>query len=216
MSFCLIPHRDDMPHYLDAVAGSPWILAVVFVVAGLDALAPFMPSESTVVACGVAAASTGRPHLALLILAAAAGGFLGDAISFRIGRRSTASVAARLTHGRAKAVHTWVHRMLHSRGGTIVVFARYVPGGRSATALAAGLVGYPSARFHWYTALGVTLWAVQASLIGYLGGAVFADHPVLGFLMASGIALAITGVAIAVQSAANRSTSEEPERLSAP
>ena len=54
-----------MPPYLDAVAAGPWVLAVVFVVAGLDALLPFMPSESTVVTCGVAAAGTGRPHLAL-------------------------------------------------------------------------------------------------------------------------------------------------------
>ncbi|MEU4240658.1 VTT domain-containing protein [Actinoplanes sp. NPDC026619] len=185
-----------MPHYLDAVAASPWILAVVLVVAGLDALLPFMPSESTVVACGVAAASTGRPHLALLVLAAAAGGFAGDAASFRIGRRSTASVAARLTHRRAKAVHTWVRRLLHSRGGLVVVFARYLPGGRSATAVAAGLVGYPSVRFHWYTAAGVLLWSIQAALIGYLGGTVFADRPILGFLLAGGLALLVTGAAV--------------------
>ncbi|MCO8270438.1 hypothetical protein M1L60_07495 [Actinoplanes sp. TRM 88003] len=70
-----------MPHYFDAVAASPSILAVVFVVAGLDALLPFMPSESTVLACGVAAASTGRPHVALLILVAAAGAWLGDVVS---------------------------------------------------------------------------------------------------------------------------------------
>src|SRR3954451_21546962 len=103
-----------MPHYLGAVAASPWILAVVFVVAGLDAILPFMPSESTVVACGVAAASTGRPHLALLVAAAALGAFAGDLISFRIGRRSTEAVAARLTHRRTRAVHAWVHRLLHS------------------------------------------------------------------------------------------------------
>ncbi|GAA2660610.1 DedA family protein [Paractinoplanes durhamensis] len=193
-----------MPHQLDAVAASPWILAVVFVVAGLDALLPFMPSESTVVACGVVAAGTGRPHLALLIAVAAAGAWVGDAVSFRIGRRSTESVAARLTHRRAKAVHDWVQRLLTSRGGLVVVFARYVPGGRSTTALAAGLVGYPSVRFHWYTAAGVVLWSIQAALIGYLGGALFAGHPVLGFLLACGMALAVTGIAVLVQSTANR------------
>ncbi|MET3424416.1 membrane protein DedA with SNARE-associated domain [Actinoplanes tereljensis] len=192
-----------MPHYVDAVAASPWVLAVVFVVAGMDALLPFMPSESTVVACGVAAASTGRPHLALLVTAAAAGAYCGDAISFRIGRRST-SISERLTHRRAQAVHGWVQRLLSSRGGVVVMFARYVPGGRSTTALAAGLVGYPSARFHWYTAAGVLLWSIQAALIGYLGGALFAEHPILGFLLASGMALAVTGLAVLVQSTASR------------
>ncbi len=106
-----------MPHYLGTVVAGPWVLAVVFVVAGLDALLPFMPSESTVVACGVAAASTGRPHLGLLVVAAASGAFAGDQISFHIGRRSTETVAAKLTHRRTRAVHAWVRRLLHSRGG---------------------------------------------------------------------------------------------------
>jgi membrane-associated protein len=188
-----------MPHYLDAVAASPWILAVVFVVAGLDALLPFMPSESTVLACGVAAAGTGRPHVALLILVAAAGAWLGDVVSYQVGRRSTAVVTARLSHRRAVAVHGWVHRMLHSRGGLVIVFARYVPGGRSATALAAGLVGYPAKRFAWFTAAAVVLWATQATFLGYLGGALFENHPLLGFLVAGSAAMAVTGAAIGIQ-----------------
>jgi membrane protein DedA with SNARE-associated domain len=137
--------------------------------------------------------------VALLIVAAATGAYAGDQISFRIGRRNTESVAARLTHRRAQAVHDWVHRLLHSRGGLVIVFARYVPGGRSTTALAAGIVGYPVVRFHWYTAAGVILWAIEATLLGYLGGSLFAGHPVLGFLVACTLALAITGLAISVQ-----------------
>jgi hypothetical protein len=50
-----------MPHYLNAIAASPWILAIVFLVAGLDAIVPFMPSESTVVAIWAGRSSpTGR------------------------------------------------------------------------------------------------------------------------------------------------------------
>jgi len=188
-----------MPHYLDAVVAGPWVLAVVFVVAGLDALLPFMPSETTVVACGVAAAGTGRQHLALLIAAASAGAYLGDQASFRIGRRSTGSVEARLSHHRARRLHAWVRRLLHSRGGLVIVFARYLPGGRSTTALAAGVVGYPAARFHWYTAIGVVAWAVEAALIGYLGGAVFTGRPILGLLLAGAVALAISGLALLIQ-----------------
>jgi hypothetical protein len=76
-----------MPHYLDPVIAGPSVLAVVGAT-GLDALSPFRPE---VVACGVAAASAGR--------------------------RSTESVGARLTHRRTRAVHAWVHRLLHRRGG---------------------------------------------------------------------------------------------------
>ncbi|WP_433382098.1 DedA family protein [Actinoplanes sp. CA-142083] len=205
-----------MPHYLQAVAASPWVLALVFVVAGLDALLPFMPSESTVVACGVAAASTGRPNLALLVAAASAGAYLGDQASFRIGRRSTGSVEARLSHRRAQALHAWVHRLLHSRGGLVIVFARYLPGGRSTTALAAGVVGYPAARFGWYTAVGVVVWAIESALIGYFGGRVFEGHPILGFLLAGAVALGVSGLAVLIQHVASPAAEEERESVSAP
>jgi membrane-associated protein len=201
-----------MPHHLETVAASPWVLALVFVVAGLDAILPFMPSESTVVACGVAAAHTGRPVLGWLVLVAAAGAYTGDQISFRIGRRSTEAVAARLTHRRTRAVHAWVHRLLHSRGGLVIVFARYLPGGRSTTALAAGIVGYPAARFHWYTAGGVLLWALQGALLGYLGGQLFSSQPLLGLLCAMLFGLVVTGLAVALQDRSGRTVRAIPRK----
>jgi membrane protein DedA with SNARE-associated domain len=123
-------------------------------------------------------------------------------LSFGIGRRSNRAVLARLQRGRrARAVHEWVHRLLHSRGGLVIVFARYIPGGRSTTAFAAGLVGYPGVRFRWYTALGVLLWAAEASLLGYLGGEIFESRPLLGLAVAWAGATAVTGVAVLIQRA---------------
>jgi membrane-associated protein len=182
-----------MPHSIDVLAAGPWVLVLVFVVAGLDAILPFMPSESTVVAVGVVAAATGRPNLGLLIAAAAIGAYAGDLLSYRIGRRSDRAVAARAGRTRrAQVVHDWVHRMLHGRGGLIIVAARYVPGGRSTTAFAAGVVHYPTTRFHWYTGLGVLIWATQAALLGYLGGTLFAERPLLGLALGCAGALAIS------------------------
>ena len=189
-----------MPHYLGAVAASPWVLVLVFAVSGLDAVLPFMPSESTVVAVGVAAAGTGHPNVGALIAVAAAGAYAGDLLAYGIGRRSNRAVVARLRRGRrSRAVHDWVHRLLHSRGGLVIVFARYVPGGRSTTAFAAGVVAYPGGRFRWYTALAVLIWGTEASLLGYLGGSLFAADPLLGLLVAWAGAFAVTGVAIAIQ-----------------
>jgi membrane-associated protein len=183
-----------MPHILNAIAASPWVLALVFLIAGLDAVLPFMPSESTVVACGVASANTGHPALSLLVVVSACGAYAGDQVAFRIGR----SFSGRVSKGRA------VHRLLHRRGGLLLVFARYLPGARSTTAVAAGVVGYSPVRFHWYTGLGVTLWAVEAALLGYVGGALFEDRPVLGLLLGLAGALVITLLAFLV----SRSTSE--------
>ena len=108
-------------------------------------------------------------------------------------------MTTRLVHRRAVAVHAWAEGLLRRRGGLVLVFARYVPGGRSTTTLAAGVVGYPARRFHGYTALGVALWALQAALIGYLGGALFAGRPVLGLLLGWEVALVVTALAVAVQ-----------------
>lgn len=191
---------DDVPHLLEGLAGSPWLLVIVFAVAGLDAMLPFMPSESTVVALGVLSAGTGRPQLALLILAAATGAYAGDRLSYQIGRSSNRAVIARLQRGRrSKLVHDWVHRLLSHRGRLVIVFARYVPGGRSTTAFAAGVVGYPLGRFRRYTAIAVLLWAIEAALLGYLGGAAFAAEPLVGLAVAWAAALAITGVAMLIQ-----------------
>jgi len=189
-----------MPDVVRAVADSPWVLVLVFVVAGLDAVLPFMPSESTVIAVAVVAAGTGRPAPVALILVAAAGAYLGDLLAYAIGRRGTRAVAARLDRGRrSRALHAWVYRLLHSRGGLLIVFARYVPGGRSTTAFAAGIVGYPPVRFRWYTAAGVLLWSGEAVLLGYAGGAVFASRPLLALAAGWGGALLVTGGAAGVQ-----------------
>jgi membrane-associated protein len=179
---------------VSAIAASPWILAVVFLVAGLDALLPFLPSESTVVACGVAAAATGRPALPLLVATAAAGAYAGDQLSFRIGRRGR-RLPERFAGGR---VHDRLHRLLHTRGGLVIVLARYLPGGRSATALAAGALGYPAGRFARWTAAAVVLWATQAALLGYLGGALFAGRPAAALALGLAGALVITGVAVLI------------------
>lgn len=189
-----------MPHHLQGLANSAWLLLVVFAVAGLDAVLPFMPSESTVVAVGVLSAGTGRPPLVLLILVAAFGAYLGDRLSYQIGRNSNRAVIARMQRGRrSKLAHDWVHRLLHHRGGLVIVFARYVPGGRSTTALAAGVVGYPPGRFSAYTAVAVLLWAIEAALLGYLGGAVFESKPLVGLAVGWTAALALTGVAVLIQ-----------------
>lgn len=189
-----------MPDVVHAVADSPWVLVLVFVVAGLDAVLPFMPSESTVVAVAVVAAGTGNPDPVALIAVVAGGAFVGDRVAYGIGRRGNRAVAARLERGRrSRVVHAWVHRLLHSRGGLVIVFARYLPGGRSATAFSAGVVGYPAVRFGWFTAVGVLVWAGEAVLLGWAGGALFADRPLLALAAGWSGAVVVSGVAVLIQ-----------------
>jgi membrane-associated protein len=191
-----------MPEYLQTLIASPWVLVVVFAVAGLDAILPFTPSETTVIAVGVGAAASGQPRLILLIVAAAAGAYTGDRLSYLIGRRATGAVAVRLARlRRGQVAHDWAHRLMHRRGGLLIVFARYVPGGRSATAFTAGIVGYPVSRFRWYTGIAVIIWASTAAMLGYVGGAVFAANPLIGLGMAWAVAGVVMLTAVATRRA---------------
>lgn len=65
--------------------GSPWLWVLVFAIAGLDALLPFMPSETTVVTVAVLIGpDLGR--LALLVVVSAAGAWAGDCLGYAVGR----------------------------------------------------------------------------------------------------------------------------------
>lgn len=120
------------------LAGSPYLWAAVFVIAALDALLPFMPSETTVVLVGVLIAPSSL-GLAELVLTAAAGAFAGDSLAYLLGRTSGPRVLARLRRReRGIRAQEWAQRQLERRGRLLIVFARYVPGGRAAT-LATGL-----------------------------------------------------------------------------
>jgi membrane protein DedA with SNARE-associated domain len=43
-----------------------------------------------------------------------------------------------------------------------------------------GSVRYPWRWFFLYDTIGVFIWATQATLIGYLGGRMFSDYPLIG------------------------------------
>ncbi|WP_345075164.1 DedA family protein [Phytohabitans flavus] len=175
---------------------SPWIYLVVFVVVALDAFFPAVPSEAIVVGVSTFAAH-GDPSIVGLIAAAAVGAFLGDTVSYGLGRHALGS--GRFLRARAlRAAHDWAGRTLQSRGGTVLVVSRYIPGGRTAATLVAGSVRYPIQRFWFFTAIAAVSWALYSTGTGYLGGRIFHDHPYQGILaglaLAFGLTLAIEGV----------------------
>ena len=69
------------------LAGSPWILLAVAVLATIDGFFPPVPSESVIIAVAVLAVAGDGPSLWLLILAGAVGAFCGDLIAYTIGTK---------------------------------------------------------------------------------------------------------------------------------
>jgi membrane-associated protein len=181
-------------HFTDLVANaSGWAYAILFLLAFLDALVPVVPSETSVITAGVVA-SQGDLNLMLVILFAAAGAFAGDNTSYFVGARFGTRINDRYFQSdKAKARIAWAHRQVEERGGELIVIARFIPGGRTVVTLSAGTLGYPWRRFVVFDAIAATIWALYASLLGYLGGHAFEEQPWKGLLLAFAIAFAVTG-----------------------
>ena len=179
-------------HLVEGAMGSPWVYAALLAFAALDAFFPIVPSESLVITAGVFAAA-GEPVLPLIIVAAAAGAFAGDHISYLIGRTAGERVVERTRPGTKRRVaFDWAGNVLAVRGGLIIVVSRYIPGARTAITLTAGAVRHPLRSFSFFDAIAAVTWAAYSSLIGYIGGAAFEDDPIKGLVLGLGLALAVT------------------------
>ncbi|MBA2893359.1 DedA family protein [Nonomuraea soli] len=170
---------------------SPWLYLAIFALAVLDGFFPIVPAETSVITAGVFAA-TGQTNLALVILVAGLGALAGDHISYLIGHKS----GGRL---RDKKAFVWARKALDERGGLVLVIARYIPGGRTATTITMGAVRYPLRSFTFFDVIAASSWAVYSGLIGFFGGMAFENDPIKGLLLGLGIAVTITVVVEAVR-----------------
>jgi len=178
---------------VEGALNSPWGLLALAVVAAIDGFFPVVPSESLVVTAGVFA-STGDQTLSLIIAAAAVGAFTGDHVSYLVGRRAAKRFTDRLREGSQRsAAYGWARRVLAERGGTVIVVARYIPGGRTAVTLTAGAVHHPLSSFTFFDGIAAVSWATYAALVGYLGGAAFEEEPLKGVVLGLGLALSVAG-----------------------
>jgi membrane protein DedA with SNARE-associated domain len=182
---------------VDLVQGavaSPWFYPALFGFAAVDGFFPAVPSESLVITAGVFAAA-GEPNLVLLIAVSALGAFVGDHVSYLIGRTAGRALLRRRRPGaRRRAAFDRAAGVLVERGASIVILARYVPGGRTAATMAAGAVRYPIRSFSLFDAVAAVTWGTQAALLGYLGGVAFRDDPVKGLVLSGGTAVAAMAV----------------------
>lgn len=197
---------DLVAAFTDLGSGLSWLYLTVFLLVAADAVVPLVPGETALIAAGVLAAGAGEgeltgqhPSLLLACVAAAAGAFVGDNLAYQIGWRAGPYAVVRvLGPRRGPLVYVRVYRALISRGSSVLLAARFIPGMRTASTIGAGVVGYPRARFRWLVAAGGGLWAVFIGLLGYLGGRTFENNLLAGMGVGMGaallIALAVEGV----------------------
>jgi membrane protein DedA with SNARE-associated domain len=184
---------DSIMDLAERAMDSPWIFAALFAFAALDAFFPIVPSESLVITAGVFSAANGEPFLPGIILSAAAGAFVGDHISYFIGRTAGEKVMQRAKPGSKKAAaFARGQKLLDDRGGVILIVCRYIPGARTAITLTAGAVAYRLRSFSFFDGIAALSWGTYSALVGYIGGEAFEEEPWKGLALGLGIALSVT------------------------
>ena len=175
--------------------GSPLSYLIAVVLPALDAIFPVLPSETAVIALGVATAGSTDPRIALLVACAAVGAFGGDNLSYLIGRYFGPWAERRFfATGKGARQRAWAERSLERFGMQVIVLCRFIPGGRTAVTLTCGLIGYQRRRFVPATAIAAVIWALYAFFAGRLGGKAFEDRPWAGFLAAFGGTLVLSAL----------------------
>ncbi len=178
---------------IDLLTGSLWTYPLLLGICAGDALIPAFPSETAVIVGGIQAAR-GELSLEWVIVSAAAGAFSGDNASYAVGRWLGGPAVTRFFRGEvAQSRLDWARNFLKERGSYVLIVARFVPGGRTATTFTAGLVHLRwLTRFAPYVFVAAIVWSVYGALLGYLGGRMFKDQPIYALLLAFGIAALIT------------------------
>ena len=178
--------------FKEYVSDSVWTYPYLFGVSALDVIFPLVPSETSVILAGVLA-GTGDLNIFAVILVAAAGAVLGDNTSYWIGRTAGPWIVQRFFTGKRKKRLDWAETQIEERGPYLIVVGRFIPGGRTAITLSAGLLEMSWKKFIVFDVAAGLSWATYAGLLGYFGGRVFEEEPLKGFLIAFAIALGVTG-----------------------
>lgn len=178
---------------------SDWSYLVIFGVAMLDAFFPLVPSETVAITGGVLAGA-GELSLPLVIVAASAGAIVGDNISYGIGSYLGEHTVKKMFKGeRSHKAFAWAEHQLAERGTYLIVVARFIPGGRTATTFSAGYIhSFPYRRFLVADIIAGVCWGLYTGLLGYIGGKQFEAQPwkglLLAFVIAISIAAAVEGI----------------------
>jgi membrane protein DedA with SNARE-associated domain len=176
----------------NSVSGSPGTYLLIVAICAGDALLPLFPSETVVVTAAVLA-SRGRLNIGLVAVSAAVGALLGDNSAYWLGRSGLRRLTDRLLGSESNQRRIeWARGQLHDRGGWIIIVARFIPGGRTATTYVAGTLEMPwKTRFLPFDSAAAVLWALFSSALGYFGGAAFERNLWVPVLIATGVSILV-------------------------
>lgn len=178
--------------WLKDYSSSPWFYVVLLTIAFLDSVFPIVPSETMVIIGGVSAGLHDL-HWSLVILFAAVGAFSGDNFSYHIGVFFSERLQRRYNkNDKGRQRLQWAHNQIETRGGELLVTARFIPGGRTIVTLTCGITGQSTKWFMKWSAIAACIWATYATMLGFIGGRTFQENHTKAFLVAFALAIGAT------------------------
>ena len=174
---------DSLIDFLHTLMGM-WVfypLVIVLIIA--DALAPVVPSETVLNLAGAFSASRGVPNVWGVILAATIGAIIGDNICFALGGKLIHRVDSLDPESKSGQAITWVRQNMNRGAGAMIIVARFIPWARWVATIVLGSVRYNWFKFLFFDTVGVIVWANLSVGMGYLGGRILQDYPLLAMLL---------------------------------
>ncbi|HEV2772116.1 MAG TPA: DedA family protein [Thermoleophilaceae bacterium] len=176
---------------LHTLSSSAWTYLIVFAVVAVDAFFPVVPGDAATITAAILAAGADL-SIVLVVVAGFLGATAGDNFSYFLGHELGSRATRRLFRGeKSHARLEWARDQLRRRGVTLIIGARFIPGGRTATTFAAGTLDMRWRRFLTGDLIGTFAWALFTSMLGYLGGQAFQQSLWKPLLLSFGVSVLV-------------------------
>lgn len=145
---------------------------LIFFIAFAESLAVIgliVPGSSLILISGFLVVA-GKGHFGNLVTVAILGAFLGDLLSFWLGKYYGSRILRMRMLRRRRAMVRFAQAFFVSHGGKSLFFARFLGPIRGITPFIAGVSGFRGATAFVYIAISAILWGICYPGLGYLGG----------------------------------------------
>ncbi|MEU8240501.1 VTT domain-containing protein [Actinoplanes missouriensis] len=150
-------------------------IASLFAIVAFGAIVPVVPTGAAVSGAAALAFHTQPLTIVLVLIAGAAGAYVGDLVMYAMCRLGGESLARRLRWLRDEQRLASVKHRLEEKQVPVLLVSRLIPGGRVPVLLAAAFVGLPWRTFVVANAPACALWSVVYAAIGLAGGSIFPE-----------------------------------------
>jgi membrane protein DedA with SNARE-associated domain len=157
------------------VIGELEALGWLFLVVSFGAIVPIVPTGAAVSGAAALAMHNNPVTIVLVIVAGAAGAYVGDLVMYAMCRAGGEQLARRLRWLRDEEHLATVKERLTRSQIPVLLVSRLLPGGRVPVLLAAAFLGVSWRTFVVANAPACALWSVVYAGIGVAGGSIFPE-----------------------------------------